>query len=220
MTIADSEIKKRMIPDRENDPKSEKLLIIHPLLDERQIQGCKIDLRLDNVFYSMKHYERPLYDPMIYVEDQIEPPDYRNLHTVPYGTSFVLQPGEFIMAPLFEVIKMPRDLEGRLDGRSSLGRLGVLVHSTAGSVDPGYVGPIMMELCNLGKFPVKLFPLMRVAALTLTEIKGDVETSYSEKTQTEKEKKYGTLDDLLGAPSKLHLDRDLHIIKEYYNNQR
>ncbi len=114
-------------------------LIIHPLLRAEQIHGIKIDLRLDNIFYLTKDIKQPYYDP-IFKKKNIE---YTEEFEVSYGQYFVLHPGQFILAPLFEHFSVPDDLLGRLDGRSSLGRLGIIVHQTAGIIDPGFRGSLM-----------------------------------------------------------------------------
>ena len=179
-------------------------LIVHPILDPKQISGGRIDLRLDNVLYFIKRVEKPFYDPMDYVEPRKEPELYVEEQVRSYGDRIVLHPGDYALAPLFEFVKIPTNIIGRLDGRSSLGRLGVVVHSTAGSVDPGYSGPLIMELMNHGMLPVGLYPLMRIATLMLVELTGHVE---------EYKGKYGRIAPHFGVQSKLHEDLDLRIIR-------
>lgn len=111
-----------------------------------------------------------------------------------------------MLAPLFEFVELDKNIIGRLDGRSSLGRLGILVHSTAGSVDPGYRGPLIVELMNGGMFPVALYPLMRVATMCLFYLTSDAKYPY--------EGKYGKIDDFPGAESKLYNDEELEIVFE------
>lgn len=179
-------------------------LIVHPILDPKQISGGRIDLRLDNVLYFIKRVEKPFYDPMDYIEPRKEPELYVEEQVRSYGDRIVLHPGDYALAPLFEFVKIPTNIIGRLDGRSSLGRLGVVVHSTAGSVDPGYSGPLIMELMNHGMLPVGLYPLMRIATLMLVELTGHVE---------EYKGKYGRIAPHFGVQSKLHEDLDLRIIR-------
>ena len=159
-------------------------ITIHPILDLNQIQGAKIDLRLANTVYLIKHSEQPYYDPRL-CENQVDYGEYRH---VGFSTTagFILQPGDFAIAPLFERVRLPSNMLGRLDGRSSLGRLGLIVHATAGGIDPGYTGIITCELSNLGKVPVALHPLQRIAALTLETLDNDVVVPY----RTKKDKKY------------------------------
>jgi dCTP deaminase len=177
-------------------------LIVHPILDEeKQISGGRIDLRLDNVLYFIKRFEKEFYDPMIYIEK--EPERYVEERVIPYNERFVLHPNDYALAPLFEFVKIPENLVGRLDGRSSLGRLGVVVHSTAGAVDPDYSGPLIMELMNHGMLPVVLYPLMRIATLTLLDLRGKARKY---------EGKYKGLREFFGVESRLHEDKDLEAI--------
>jgi dCTP deaminase len=163
-----------------------KEITIHPILDLNQIQGAKIDLRLANVVYLIKHFEQPYYDPRL-CENQIDYGEYRHLG-FSRSNGFILQPGDFAIAPLFERIRLPPNILGRLDGRSSMGRLGLIVHATAGGIDPGYSGVVTCELSNLGKVPVALHPLQRIAALTLETLDNNVVVPYSRK----KDKKYAS----------------------------
>jgi dCTP deaminase len=175
---------------------------IHPILSKKQIQGARIDLRLDNVFYIIRRFEKPCYDAKDYIEKTPKP--YGQTRIIPYGQAFMLHPGDYVLAPLFEFVELPNNIIGRLDGRSSLGRLGVLVHSTAGSIDPGFKGPIIIELMNGGMFPVALYPLMRVATLSLTYLMNESKYPYKGK--------YGAIDEFPGAESKLHKDEELKLI--------
>lgn len=179
-------------------------LIIHPILDRKQISGGKVDLRLDNIFYFITRFRKPYYNPMEYATKEEEPETYCEPRIIHYGEPFILHPGDYALAPLLEFVKLPKSLIGRLDGRSSLGRLGVVIHSTAGSVDPGYAGPLIMELMNNGMLPVALFPLMRVATLILMPLTSEAENSY--------EGKYGKLEDFPNVESRLHKDPDLKTI--------
>lgn len=165
-------------------------IIIHPILDLNQIQGAKIDLRLANRVYLIKHSQQPYYDPM-----RDEQPDYGDERNIGFNErGFILQPGDFAIAPLFERIRLPSHILGRLDGRSSLGRLGLIIHATAGGIDPGYTGQVTCELTNLGKMPVALHPLQRIAALTLETLDDNVVVPY----QAKKDKKYAkTLNTML-----------------------
>jgi len=185
-----------------------KEMIVHPILDPKQISGGRIDLRLDNVLYFIKRVEKPFYDPMDHIEPEKEPELYVEEQIRPYGDRIVLHPGDYALAPLFEFVRIPTNIIGRLDGRSSLGRLGVVVHSTAGSVDPGYSGPLIMELMNHGMLPVGLYPLMRIATLMLLKL-----TDHVDKYKG----KYGSIAPHFGVQSKLHKDLDLKIIRTAKN---
>lgn len=159
-----------------------KEITIHPILDLRQIQGAKIDLRLGNIVYLIKHFEQPYYDPREpYREVEYGEERYIGFCKAEERKGFILQPGDFAIAPLFERVRLPSYIIGRLDGRSSLGRLGLVIHATAGGIDPGYCGHITCELSNLGKVPVALYPLQRIASLTLETISSKALSIYRKK---------------------------------------
>src|SRR4051812_39037502 len=131
-------------------------LTIHPLDDpEVQIQPASVDLRLDNSFLVMRHSSIPFVDPM-----QDVPAHYMDERRIyPQDQEiFIIHPGEFVLASTIERIKLPNNLVGRVDGRSSLGRLGLQMHSTAGFIDPGFEGTITLEMSNVGRLPVRLYP--------------------------------------------------------------
>jgi dCTP deaminase len=94
------------------------------------------------------------------------------------GEAFILHPGEFVLASTYEVITLPDDIAGRLEGKSSLGRLGLLTHSTAGFIDPGFSGHITLELSNVANLPVKLFPGMKIGQLCLIKLSSPAEHPY------------------------------------------
>lgn len=179
-------------------------LIIHPLLQNEQIKGARVDLRIDNVFYLIRRIDIETYDAMHLARREIPPVDYLEKHVVPYNNAFILHPGDFALAPTFEALRIPNTLLGELDGRSSLGRLGIIVHVTAGSIDPGFSGPLILELANLGRIPVKLFPMMRVASIKFVRIDGKVQRLYKGK--------YAGIENLLPPSSRLHKDEDLMVL--------
>lgn len=166
---------------------STKKLVVNPILSLGQIHGCKIDVRLSNTLYLIKHIRRSRYDPMDESEEEMG-----EEFVVPYGdhqtSGFTLQPGEFATAPLFESVRLPPYLRGTLDGRSSLGRLGIGVHVTATTIDPGFSGQLACELANLGKIPVKLYPLQRVGSILLERLDQEAKYPYDKR----KTKKYGS----------------------------
>jgi len=178
-------------------------LVIHPLLDDDQIRGARVDLRIDNMFFLIRRINVDSYDAME-LSKTGKQTQYLEPHIVPYDESFILHPGEFALAPTLESLKIPLTLLGELDGRSSLGRLGIIVHVTAGSVDPGFGGPLILELANLGRIPVKLIPLMRIASIKFLQIHGTVKRPYKGK--------YLGIENLLPPSSRLHEDKDLKII--------
>jgi len=163
--LSDKEIKQLIL---------RKKIVIHPILAEKQIQGAKIDLRLGNIIYLIKYFEQACYDPK--AKENIE---YGEEKQINFDSPFILQPGDFAIAPLFERVRLPDNIIGRLDGRSSFGRLGIIIHATAGGIDPGFCGKITCELSNLGKVPVALHPLTRIASLTLERLDTAAERPYN-----------------------------------------
>src|SRR6266581_6669197 len=183
-------------------------LILHPLLERGQVKGAKVDLRLDNVFSLIKRIDVASYDAMELRAASSRPIDYLERHVVSYKNAFILHPGEFALAPTFESVRIPNNSIGLLDGRSSLGRRGIIVHVTSGSVDPGFSGPLVLELANLGRIPVKLFPLMRIASIKFLTITGLVKSTYSDQD------KYRGIKNLVHPLSRLHEDADFHKITQ------
>jgi dCTP deaminase len=153
---------------------------------DKQIWSVGIDLRMDTRFRRIKYMEKETIDPLLFsAEDIDEVYELKELN-ISKGESLILQPSEFILTQSLEYICLPRYITCRLDGRSSLGRLGLNVHSTARCIDPGFHGHIAFELSNVGKMPFKIHPLMRIARLTfhLTE---DVENPYNGQFQLQVE---------------------------------
>lgn len=101
--------------------------------------------------------------------------------TVPDGEAYVVQPGEFVLGVTQEKISLPDDLVARVEGRSSLGRLGIIVHSTAGFVDPGFSGTITLEISNLNRLPVALYPGMRICQIAFEQMSSAAEMPYHSK---------------------------------------
>lgn len=131
-----------------------------------QLGSCKLDLRLGNVYRVFNHSKTPFIDPT-------DPATLKDLTTevrVREGQPFTVQPGEFILAMTKEYVEMPDDLTGELEGRSSIGRLGIVVHSTAANIDAGFRGHITLELGNMGRIPVMLYSGMRICSITFEEL--------------------------------------------------
>ena len=163
-----------------------------------QLGSCSVDLRLGDKFAVFNHAKYAYIDPnnpkfLKKVMEEIK---------VKKGDPFVLQPGDFVLATTLESFELPNDLLARLEGRSSLGRLGIVVHSTASIFDPGWHGKVVMELGNLGRMPVALYPGMRVCALTFEELTSPVDVPYSQK-KSAKYKKQQT-----PVPSRIGEDED------------
>ncbi len=142
-------------------------------LEEEQIRSIGIDLRLGNEFKLFKMNHKSHIDPS---KDDIE--DGVEVLKVKDGSNFIIHPGEFLLGVTKENVELPDDISARIDGRSSLGRLGIIVHSTAGRVDPGWSGFLTLEISNIGKLPVALIPGMRFCSLVFETISSPVERSY------------------------------------------
>ncbi len=144
---------------------------------EEQLGSCMIDLRLGNVYRVFNHSKTPYLDPQ-------NPKTLDNITTeikIKDSEAFTLHPGEFILAMTKEYIEMPDDMTGRLEGRSSIGRLGVVVHSTAANIECGFRGNITLELANMGRIPVMLYPGMRICSLSFEELTSPAEIPYYKK---------------------------------------
>ncbi|MFB6311132.1 MAG: dCTP deaminase [Salinirussus sp.] len=188
MILSDGDIRRRL--DKGD-------LVVEPLDDpELQIQPASLDMRLGREFLEFKNTNLPCIHPDSgpEVEDYVTKtrvghPGQSQLsqyaqeadaeHTIEQD-QFILHPRDFVLGTTKETVKIPDDLIAHVEGRSSLGRLAIVVHATAGVVDPGYEGQITLELSNLGRAPVALTPDMRISQLTFTELKNRVERPYGE----------------------------------------
>jgi dCTP deaminase len=146
-------------------------LVIDPL-DDDAIQPSSIDVRLDNrfrVFYTARH-------PYIDVKQPME--DLTELVEVKPDAAFILHPGEFVLGSTLEQVGIPPDLAARLEGKSSLGRLGLMTHSTAGFLDPGFIGHVTLELSNVANLPITLYPGMRIGQIAVFQLTTAAERPY------------------------------------------
>jgi dCTP deaminase len=134
-------------------------IVVDPF-DERYVQPASLDLRLDRLFRVFRNHTAPVIDVKLDLEDLTE------LITVPEDGVFMLHPGEFVLGSTFERIGVGDDLVARVEGKSSLGRLGLLIHSTAGFVDPGFDGHITLELSNVANLPITLYPGMKIGQIS------------------------------------------------------
>lgn len=135
-------------------------LILDPI-EEGQIQPASVDVRLGDEFLVFRNHTREVIDPYD------KPTDLMEAVCVGADRPFILHPGEFVLGTTLEAIGLPDDLVARVEGKSSLGRLGLLIHATAGFVDPGWPrGQITLELSNVATLPIKLWPGMRVGQLS------------------------------------------------------
>jgi dCTP deaminase len=138
----------------------------------KMIQPSSVDVRLDRFFRVFENHRYEVIDP------SIEQSELTREVAVAPDEFFILHPGEFVLASTYEVITLPDDIAGRLEGKSSLGRLGLLTHSTAGFIDPGFSGHITLELSNVANLPVKLYPGMKIGQLCLIKLSSPAEHPY------------------------------------------
>ena len=140
--------------------------------DPEMVQPSSIDVRLDRFFRVFMNSRYTHIDPAEQQDElttAVEPQD---------DEPFVLHPGEFVLGSTFESVGLPDDLAGRLEGKSSLGRLGLLTHSTAGFIDPGFSGHITLELSNVANLPITLWPGMKIGQLCLFRLSSPAERPY------------------------------------------
>ena len=146
-------------------------VVLEPF-DEAMVQPSSVDVRLDTFFRVFENHRYPHIDP---AEEQ---PDLTREVQPLAGEPFILHPGEFVLASTYEVVTLPDDIAGRLEGKSSLGRLGLLTHSTAGFIDPGFSGHVTLELSNVATLPIKLWPGMKIGQLCLFRLSSPAEHPY------------------------------------------
>ncbi|GAA2815710.1 dCTP deaminase [Saccharopolyspora taberi] len=162
MLLSDRDLRKELADGRlELDP-----------FDAAMIQPSSIDVRLDRYFRVFDNTKYTHIDPS-QQQDELT-----SLREVPDGEPFVLHPGEFVLGSTFELVSLPDDLAGRLEGKSSLGRLGLLTHSTAGFIDPGFTGHITLELSNVANLPITLWPGMKIGQLCLFRLSSPADHPY------------------------------------------
>jgi len=136
------------------------------------IQPSSIDVRLDRFFRVFENHRYPHIDP---AQEQSE----LTREVEPIGDEpFILHPGEFVLGSTYEVVSLPDDVAARLEGKSSLGRLGLLTHSTAGFIDPGFTGHVTLELSNVATLPIKLYPGMKIGQLCFFRLSSPSEHPY------------------------------------------
>lgn len=162
MLLSDRDLRKRIT---QGD------LVIEPF-DDAFVQPSSIDVRLDNMFRVFNNSKYTHIDPSRR-QDELT-----TLVSAQPDESFVLHPGEFVLGSTLESISLPDDLAGRLEGKSSLGRLGLLTHSTAGFIDPGFSGHITLELSNVANLPITLWPGMKIGQLCMLLLSTPAEKPY------------------------------------------
>ena len=163
MILSDGSIRREMGSGR---------LVIEPL-EPHQIQPASVDVRLGSEFLVFRNHTCEVIDPFD------KPSDLMETVKVGDGEAFVLHPGEFVLGTTLEAIGLPDDIVARVEGKSSLGRLGLLIHATAGFVDPGWTrGQITLELSNVATLPIKLWPEMKIGQLSFHTLDASAERPY------------------------------------------
>ena len=140
--------------------------------DPAMLQPSSIDVRLDRYFRVFENHRYPHIDP---AEDQ---PDLTREVSCVGDEPFILHPGEFVLGSTYEVVTLPDDVAARVEGKSSLGRLGLLTHATAGFVDPGFSGHVTLELANVATLPIKLYPGMKIGQFCFFRLSSPAEHPY------------------------------------------
>src|SRR5688500_7425932 len=162
MILSDRTIKEEIAAGR---------IVVDPL-DERNIQPSSVDLTLDRFFRLFLNHSYPIIDVK---EDQ---EDLTELVEIKEDDRFILHPGEFVLGATAEMIGLPDDLVGRLEGKSSLARLGLLIHSTAGFCDPGFEGHVTLELSNVANLPITLYPGMKIGQISFERMTTPADAPY------------------------------------------
>jgi dCTP deaminase len=164
--LSDASIRKELAQGR---------IVIDPL-EESYIQPSSVDLRVDRYFRVFRNDTTPFIDPKLPQEDLTE------LVEVADDKAFILHPGEFVLGSTLERVALPDDLVARLEGKSSLGRLGLLIHSTAGFVDAGWDGHLTLELSNVANLPIAIYPGMKIGQISFIRMDSAAERPYGSET--------------------------------------
>jgi dCTP deaminase len=146
-------------------------IVLEPYLPE-MVQPSSVDVRIDRFFRLFDNHKYAHIDP------QLEQPELTRLVEVDPDEPFILHPGEFVLGSTYETVTLPDDVAARLEGKSSLGRLGLLTHSTAGFIDPGFSGHVTLELSNMATLPIKLWPGSKIGQLCFFRLSSPAEYAY------------------------------------------
>jgi len=165
MVLSDRTIKEEIARGR---------IVIEPL-DPACIQPASVDVHLDKRLLVFRSWRSPFY---IDVKQNLE--DLTEIVEIEGENPFFLQPGEFVLASTVEDVTLPDDIVGRLEGKSSLGRIGLLIHSTAGYVDPGWQGRLTLELSNVAKLPITLYYGMKIGQISFLRLTAAAERLYGD----------------------------------------
>lgn len=145
---------------------------------EPYIGPSSLDIRLGKFFKFYKHANTAVLDPMKMESFK----DITEIMEIEDGSPIIIQPNEFVLGVTQESIKLPDNLVARCEGRSSLGRIGLIIHSTAGFIDPGFEGTVTLEITNINRMPLALYPGMRIGQLAFESMTSSAEVPYNKKT--------------------------------------
>jgi dCTP deaminase len=148
-------------------------IIIDPFIPEA-VQPSSVDLHLDRRFRVFRNSRYP------FIDVRADQPDMTELVEIAGDEPFILHPGEFVLGSTLERVQLPNDLVARLEGKSSLGRLGLLIHSTAGYVDPGWEGNLTLELSNVANLPITLYDGMKIGQISFQRLSSPAEVGYGD----------------------------------------
>jgi dCTP deaminase len=146
-------------------------IVIDPY-DEHMVQPSSVDLRCGSVFRVFENHRYPHIDPKAPQDDLTTPVECST------DEPFILHPGEFVLGSTFEIVGLADDVVARLEGKSSLGRLGLLIHSTAGFIDPGFSGQVTLELSNVANLPIAIYPGMKIGQVSFYQLSTPAENPY------------------------------------------
>jgi dCTP deaminase len=182
LILSDRDIRKQIESGR---------VLIEPF-EPDMVQPSSVDLRVDSVFRVFRNTRYPYIDVRSPMEDLTDRVEVKN------EEAFILHPGEFVLGSTLERVSLPDDLVGRIEGKSSLGRLGLLIHSTAGFIDAGWTGHLTLELSNVANLPITIYPGMKIGQLCLFEMTSPAERPYGERGKYQGQRG--------PTPSKFHQD--------------
>ncbi len=148
-------------------------IVVEPFIPEA-VQPSSIDLHLDRRFRVFRNSRYP------FIDVRADQPELTELVEISGDDPFILHPGEFVLGSTYERVELPNDLVARLEGKSSLGRLGLLIHSTAGYVDPGWEGNLTLELSNVANLPITLYDGMKIGQISFQRLSSPAEVGYGD----------------------------------------
>ena len=187
MILSDTDIAKKL---------KTKEIVISPMPDLDEVLGTvSIDLTLGNDFILYRSSSNSVIDAV----DKKIPEGLEEKITLSDKNTLIIRPRDFVLGSTYEKIELPKTLAGRLEGKSSLGRLGLVIHSTAGKVDPGFKGNLVLEITNIGTVPIVLHPRMRICQLLFEQLSQATSQSYSDRTSSKYKNQDKTVGSVLGG---------------------